>query len=123
MSRNKLALLALLVAMIGIAFALDLHQIITLENFRARQADIDAWIAGNRGIAALTFFAIYVAITAVSIPGAAALTLIAGALFGLLQGTIIVSFASTTGAWSLPSAISFGSGPERKTLTTSRVNE
>lgn len=98
MSRNKLALLALLVAMIGIAFALDLHQIITLENFRARQADIDAWIAGNRGIAALTFFAIYVAITAVSIPGAAALTLIAGALFGLLQGTIIVSFASTIGA-------------------------
>jgi dihydrolipoamide dehydrogenase len=98
MSRNKLILLALLVALVGIAFWLNLHQLITLENFRARQTSIDAWIAGNRGLAAFGFFAIYVAVTAISIPGAAALTLIAGALFGLLQGTIIVSFASTIGA-------------------------
>ena len=98
MSRNKLALLALLLAIIGIAFWLDLHQLITLENFRARQTGIAAWIASNRWLAILGFFGIYVAATAISIPGAAVLTLIAGALFGLLQGTIIVSFASTIGA-------------------------
>ena len=40
-------------------------------------------------------FGNYVAITALSLPGAAIMTLAAGALFGLTTGTIIVSFAST----------------------------
>ena len=44
------------------------------------------------------FFAVYVAVTALSLPGAAILTLAAGALFGLTQGFIIVSFASSVGA-------------------------
>lgn len=98
MSRNKLLLLAALGLLLGIAFWLDLHELITLENFRARQIRIDAWIADNQAAAVLGFFTLYVAITAVSIPGATVLTLIAGALFGLIQGTIIVSFASTIGA-------------------------
>lgn len=46
----------------------------------------------------LIFFAVYVVSTAISIPGATILTLAAGALFGVLWGTIIVSFASTIGA-------------------------
>jgi pyruvate/2-oxoglutarate dehydrogenase complex dihydrolipoamide dehydrogenase (E3) component/uncharacterized membrane protein YdjX (TVP38/TMEM64 family) len=44
------------------------------------------------------FFAIYVLVTALSIPGAAFMTLIAGAVFGFSQGLLLVSFASSIGA-------------------------
>ncbi|WP_346808261.1 TVP38/TMEM64 family protein [Enterobacter chuandaensis] len=47
---------------------------------------------------ALIFFALYVAVSALSIPGAAILTLLGGALFALWEGTVLVSFASTLGA-------------------------
>lgn len=47
----------------------------------------------------LIFFGIYVTVTALSFPGAAVLTLLAGALFGPLLGIIIVSFASTLGSF------------------------
>ena len=46
----------------------------------------------------LLFFVVYVLVTALSIPGAAIMTLIAGAVFGLVTGLILVSFASTIGA-------------------------
>ena len=47
---------------------------------------------------ALIFFSLYVAVSALSIPGAAILTLLGGALFALWEGTVLVSFASTLGA-------------------------
>lgn len=47
---------------------------------------------------ALIFFALYVAVSALSIPGAAILTLLGGALFALWEGFVLVSFASTLGA-------------------------
>ncbi len=46
----------------------------------------------------LIYFAVYVAVTGLSLPGAALMTLAGGAMFGLLWGTLIVSFASTIGA-------------------------
>jgi dihydrolipoamide dehydrogenase len=98
MARSKLIIFSIIVVLIAVGIWLDLHQFITLENFRARQASVDTWVSANPLLAALTFFAIYIAITAVNIPGAAAMTLIGGALFGLVQGTILVSFASTIGA-------------------------
>jgi pyruvate/2-oxoglutarate dehydrogenase complex dihydrolipoamide dehydrogenase (E3) component/uncharacterized membrane protein YdjX (TVP38/TMEM64 family) len=48
--------------------------------------------------AALIYFAIYIAVTALSLPGATVMTLAGGAFFGLLWGTVLVSFASTVGA-------------------------
>ena len=48
--------------------------------------------------AALLFFAFYVTITGLSLPGATVMTLIAGALFGIVWGTVIVSFAASLGA-------------------------
>ena len=44
------------------------------------------------------FFIVYVLVAALSIPGAALMTLIAGAIFGLGQGLLIASFASSIGA-------------------------
>jgi dihydrolipoamide dehydrogenase len=98
MSRTKLVVLAIIVVLVSAGLWLDLHQFITLENFRTSQSTVDNWVAVNPVLAALTFFILYIVITAVNIPGAAAMTLIGGALFGLVQGTVLVSFASTIGA-------------------------
>ncbi len=45
-----------------------------------------------------SWLALYVAVSALSIPGAAILTLLGGALFPLWEGTVLVSFAATLGA-------------------------
>ena len=98
MSRNKLFIFAAVLILVCVGIWLDLHQFITLENFRARQSAVNNWVSTSPLLAALTFFAVYIGITAVNIPGAAVMTLIGGALFGLVQGTLLVSFASTIGA-------------------------
>jgi pyruvate/2-oxoglutarate dehydrogenase complex dihydrolipoamide dehydrogenase (E3) component/uncharacterized membrane protein YdjX (TVP38/TMEM64 family) len=71
---------------------------LTLEQLKARQAELQAWAGANPWLASLLFFAGYVLVVALSIPGAAVMTLAAGAVFGLLHGTVLVSFASTVGA-------------------------
>jgi pyruvate/2-oxoglutarate dehydrogenase complex dihydrolipoamide dehydrogenase (E3) component/uncharacterized membrane protein YdjX (TVP38/TMEM64 family) len=59
---------------------------------------LQAWYAANPWAAVFAFFALYVVVTGLSLPGAALMTLVAGAIFGLLWGTLIVSFASAIGA-------------------------
>ena len=98
MNRFRLFSLCLITLAAAAAVYFDLHQVITLENFKARQTDVDTWVSANPLAAAFGYLLLYVLVTAVNIPGAAVMTLIAGALFGILQGTIIVSFASTIGA-------------------------
>jgi uncharacterized membrane protein YdjX (TVP38/TMEM64 family) len=95
----KKALLVLLALSALVAyFAFDLGQYLSLENFKAQQAEILAAKNAQPALYVAGFFLIYVAVTGLSIPGAAIMTLIAGALFGLVPGTILVSFASTIGA-------------------------
>lgn len=95
---KRLALLALLAAAILAYFWFDLGQYLSLDQFKAQQAEI---IAAKDAAPALYiggFFLLYVGVTALSLPGAAIMSLIAGALFGVVTGTILVSFASTIGA-------------------------
>jgi uncharacterized membrane protein YdjX (TVP38/TMEM64 family) len=95
----KKALLVLLAISALVAyFVFDLGQYLSLENFKAQQSEILAAKNAQPALYIAGFFVLYVVITGLSIPGAAIMTLIAGALFGLLLGTIIVSFASTMGA-------------------------
>jgi len=95
---KKATLVLVLLGAIVAYFVFDLGQILSLENFKASQADIVAAKDANPLLYISGFFLLYVAVTGLSIPGAAIMTLIAGALFGVLIGTIIVSFASTMGA-------------------------
>ena len=95
---KKATLVLVLLGAIVAYFGFDLGQILSLENFKASQADIVAAKDANPLLYISGFFLLYVAVTGLSIPGAAIMTLIAGALFGVLIGTIIVSFASTMGA-------------------------
>jgi pyruvate/2-oxoglutarate dehydrogenase complex dihydrolipoamide dehydrogenase (E3) component/uncharacterized membrane protein YdjX (TVP38/TMEM64 family) len=91
-------LLAAVVALLAVFVGLDLGRFLSLAAIKSSQADLQAWRSAQPLAAALMFFAGYVAVAALSLPGAAVMTLAAGALFGLGWGTVIVSFASSIGA-------------------------
>ena len=95
---KRIALLALLAAAIAAYFWFDLGQYLSLDAFKAQQAQIIAAKDANPLLYIGGFFLIYVIVTALSLPGAAIMSLVAGALFGVVIGTIIVSFASSIGA-------------------------
>ena len=98
MNSRKLALLILLLALLASFFVFDLGQYLSLAQLKAQQAALDARVTADPWLAGSAFFAVYVLVTALSLPGAALMTLVGGALFGLLGGTLLVSFASTLGA-------------------------
>jgi len=91
-------LFALIAAAVAAFFAFDLHRYFTLDFFKAQQAAIDTYYRAHPIQTAAIYFAIYVVVTGLSLPGAAVMTLVGGAIFGLLWGTVLVSFASTIGA-------------------------
>lgn len=95
---KKALLVLILVGAIAAYFLFDLGEYLSLENFKTRQAEIVAAKDANPLLHVAGFFLLYVAVTGLSIPGAAIMSLVAGALFGLVLGTVIVSFASTIGA-------------------------
>ncbi len=96
-SRKLLLVLALAVLVGGFFFS-DLGRFFSLDYFKSQQAAIEAYQTAQPWLTVGFFFAVYAVSTALSFPGAAVLTLVAGALFGVLWGTVIVSFASTLGA-------------------------
>ncbi len=98
MSRGRLLVLAVIVVAVAAFFAAGGQKYLTFEGVKAQQAAIQSYYAAHPARAALLFFLVYVAVTGLSFPGAAVLTLVAGAVFGLLWGTLIVSFASSIGA-------------------------
>lgn len=95
---KKILIIAALAALIAAYFVFDLGAYLTLEGIKQIADDASAFYAENPLLVLGAFFLIYVAVTAASLPGAAIMTLAAGALFGLVTGTILVSFASTLGA-------------------------
>ena len=98
MTRNRLILVAVIALAVAVYFVFDLGQYFSLDYLKSRQAAIDAYYSSNPLQTVAVFFLVYVAVTGLSLPGATIMTLAAGAIFGLLWGTIIVSFASSIGA-------------------------
>ena len=98
MNKQKMALLAVIAALVAVFFIFDLGQYLSLEAFNARKDALLAYEAAHPWTTATIFFLIYVAVTALSLPAAAILTLAGGAIFGLWTGLLLVSFASTLGA-------------------------
>ena len=95
---KRLILLVLLAAAIAAFFYFDLGRYLSLEFLQAQRAALIEQRDAQPLLASAVFFAGYVLVTALSLPGAAILTLAAGAIFGLWWGVLIVSFASTLGA-------------------------
>jgi pyruvate/2-oxoglutarate dehydrogenase complex dihydrolipoamide dehydrogenase (E3) component/uncharacterized membrane protein YdjX (TVP38/TMEM64 family) len=95
---KRITLVAVLLGLVIIFFAFDLGEYLTLEYVKTQQHAIEQLYAQNRQLALAGFFLLYVVITGASLPGAAVMTLAAGAIFGLAVGVVLVSFASTLGA-------------------------
>ena len=98
MNIRKVLLLVVVVLGIAAFFVFDLGRYLSLDYLKQSQAAFAEVQARAPLQVALAYFAIYVAATALSLPGAAIITLAGGALFGLLWGTVLVSFASSIGA-------------------------
>ena len=98
MTIRRVLVLVLICALVGAFFAFDLNRYFSLDFFRSQQDAITDYHEANPWRAAFIFFVMYVAVTGLSLPGAAIMTLVAGAIFGLFLGTVLVSFASTIGA-------------------------
>jgi len=98
LNKKKILLVGVIAALIGLFFWLDLGRFLSLEALQAGQQELDAFVSENFLLSLGGFFLVYVAVTALSIPGAAVMTLAAGAVFGLVTGTLLVSFASSLGA-------------------------
>src|SRR5262245_663303 len=98
MNKDKLVLVVVVIAAIVAYFAFDLGRFFSLVYLKSSQAEFAALYDTHPAAVIGVFFAVYVAVTALSFPGAAIMTLAAGAIFGLLAGTVIVSFASSIGA-------------------------
>ena len=98
MNRFKPVAAAALAALIVAFFVLGGHRYLTFDSIKSQQAAVHALYERNPLSTAIAFFAAYVAVTGLSLPGAAVMTLAAGAMFGLAWGTVLVSFASSIGA-------------------------
>ncbi len=98
MTKGKLLLIVLIAALIAAFIVFDLGQYFSLSYLKSQQAVIDELYRANPLQTVAAFFLVYVVATGLSLPGATILTLAAGAIFGLLWGTVIVSFASSIGA-------------------------
>lgn len=98
MTRTRWAVLAVIVALIAAFVALDLGRFFTLEYLQQSRGAVEGLRNNHPFAVAAAYFLLYVVVTGLSLPGAAVLTLAGGAVFGLLWGTVIVSFASSLGA-------------------------
>ncbi|MGV0974933.1 MAG: FAD-dependent oxidoreductase [Azonexus sp.] len=98
MQFRRLALVLTVGLAIAAFFAFDLGQYLNLQTLKTQQAAIQSFHANSPLLSVAAYFVIYVVTTALSLPGAVLLTLAGGAVFGLLWGTVIISFASTIGA-------------------------
>jgi len=97
-SWQRWLLLAVMAAAIAAFFILRLDRYLTWDALRERKAALKELVEQNPIASAAIYFAIYVAVTALSLPGALIMTLAGGFLFGLWWGSLLISFASTAGA-------------------------
>ncbi|MEJ2763732.1 FAD-dependent oxidoreductase [Photobacterium sp. MCCC 1A19761] len=98
MNKKKILVFGIVATLIGLWFALDLGQYFTLEQAKTQQLALQDAIASQPLVASLIYFMVYIGVTALSLPGAAIMTLLGAALFGFWWSLLLVSFASSIGA-------------------------
>lgn len=96
--KTKLILVAVIAALVAAFFIFDLKEYVTLDYLKSQQQALNGFYSENPLLVIGVFFLVYAGMAALSIPFATPLTVAAGAIFGSITGTIIVSFASSIGA-------------------------
>jgi len=94
----RIILLATIAILVVCFFAFDFGRFLTLGYLKSQQDAFNLFYQNNQASTLIFYFCIYVLVTALSLPGAAVMTLAGGALFGLWTALIVVSFASSIGA-------------------------
>jgi len=95
---RRLAPVAVIAAMIGLAYALGLHRDISFETLIRHRAEIDQFIAQHGFAAVAGYIALYIAVISLSLPGGAILTVAGGFLFGPLVGSVAACLGALVGA-------------------------
>jgi uncharacterized membrane protein YdjX (TVP38/TMEM64 family) len=95
---NRALMAAIIIGSVICYFVFDLGRYFSLEALKASRADLLALYASRPVMVIAVYFILYVVVTALAFPAATAISLAGGAVFGVVAGTIIVSFASTIGA-------------------------
>jgi uncharacterized membrane protein YdjX (TVP38/TMEM64 family) len=95
---KKISIIGLIIALIVLFWVFGLQQYLTLSYLKEQQAHFAQLYSEHQILVISIYMLIYIVVTALSLPGAAVMTLAGGGLFGLVTGTIVVSFASTIGA-------------------------
>ena len=95
---SKWIILGVILIVVAVFFALDLQRYFTLSTLKDKQAALMGFYEANTLLTIAIYMAVYIVMAALSLPGAAVMTLAGGAIFGLLAGTVVVSFASSIGA-------------------------
>jgi uncharacterized membrane protein YdjX (TVP38/TMEM64 family) len=90
--------LAVLLALVVVAFAQGWHKYLTLDELVANRALLQAYVTNNSFVALASFALIYIAIVALSLPGGALATIAGGFLFGWMTAGFLVVVAATIGA-------------------------
>ena len=99
MNRIRLLLLLAILCLAALGVWLDAGRFLSLQFLQSRYTDLEALVSANFIASCLAFFFLYAGLASLSVPGAAlVLTLAGGGLFGVLWGSMLVSFASTIGA-------------------------
>lgn len=98
MKKGKIIPLAVIGVLVVLFFALDLGRYLTLASLKENRAALEQYAASHRLLTVGLFIALYIVQTALSLPGAAVLTVAGGALFGAIAGTIYVNVGATAGA-------------------------
>jgi len=98
MTTKKVLIFGIIALLAGLFFYFDLGQFLTLASLKANRDLLAAFYAEHRLATVLLFMAIYILQTALSLPGAAILSLAAGAIFGAIMGTVYANLAATIGA-------------------------
>ena len=98
MKTRKILILLVFAAVVAAFYFLDLGKYLTLESLKSNRVQLMELRTAHAVLSAAVFILIYVVQTAFSLPGAAILSLAAGAIFGVLRGTLFVVSGATVGA-------------------------
>ena len=98
MNTKKRLIIVAAVGIIAAYFFFDLGQYLNLSYLKGSQERFRILYGEHKAAVIAAYMVVYIIFTALSLPGAVVMTLAGGALFGVIAGTLIVSFASTIGA-------------------------
>ena len=96
--KTKIILAVVVLSLIAAFFIFDLKDYLSLEYLKQQKEALNQLYQNKPFLLIGAFFLVYVAMAALALPAATLLTVAAGAIFGVVTGTIIVSFASSIGA-------------------------